>query len=77
MMRWRIFLTAISLGLASCGGNDRSAEERANTADLLDEATVNAILGADVPLEGLTPANALDANSVSENASAASANSAG
>ena len=71
-MRWCVFLAGISLGLASCGGNDPSAGQRANTADLLNEATVNAVLGADIPPEELAPANGLDANAVSGNASAAS-----
>lgn len=73
-MRWRILLAATSLGLASCGGNDRSAEERVHNADLLNEATVNAILGADIPPEALAPANGLDANAVTENTSVAGAN---
>ena len=67
-MRWRSLLVAVSAVLASCGGKDRSAEEQANNADLLDEATVNAILGANLPPEEVEPLNALEANAASDNA---------
>lgn len=75
-MRWRIFLTAASLGLASCGGNDRLAEERVNNADLLNEATVNAILGANIPPEQLAPSNGVDANAAGDDSSAGGGNQA-
>ena len=67
-MRWQVLLAAISVGLAGCGGNDRSAEEVAAEANLLDPATVNAILGADLPPEGLSPANDIDANAAENGA---------
>lgn len=70
-MRRRFLFLAMSGCLASCGGNNRSAEELANNADLLDEATVNAILGADLPPEELGTVNELDANEVSANAAEA------
>ena len=50
-MRRLAFSCLMMLALAGCGGS--AAEERAAAADanLLDEDTVNALLGADVPPE--------------------------
>jgi hypothetical protein len=70
-MRWPVLLlAAVGVTLASCNGTGRSAEEAAAEANLLDPATVNAILGANIPSEELAPGNDLDANAVAENGSA-------
>ena len=68
-MRWRILFIAMGIGLAGCDGSGRSAEEAAAEANLLDPATVNAILGADIPPEEPAPGNDLEANSAAGNGS--------
>jgi hypothetical protein len=45
----------MTCGLASCGGNESSAETEATNATLLNQATVDAILGSDMPQEEQTP----------------------
>jgi hypothetical protein len=75
-MRWRIILVAASLGLAGCGDKARSEESAAQNADLLDPATVNAILGADIAPDEPDPANSTDENAASDNVAASAANEA-
>ena len=74
-MRRLAFSCLIMLALGGCGGS--AAEERAAAADanLLDEDTVNSLLGADIPPEaypGATPAaeNELNAAANSDAATA-------
>lgn len=69
-MRWRVLFAAVGLGLAGCNDSGRSADEVAAEANLLDPATVNAILGANIPPEELAPGNDLEANAVADNAAA-------
>ena len=73
-MRWHVLLVAAGLGLVGCGDDAPSEQSEAANAELLDPATVDAILGADIPPEEFEPANAADENAVADNASAADAN---
>ncbi len=76
-MRWPVLLTVACLGVASCGGSKRAEESQAAAnADLFDAATVNAILGADIPPEELLPANGADENAADENAAEPAGNTA-
>ena len=73
-MRRRIFLVAMVAGvLASCGDDRGSAESEATNATLLDDATVNALLGTNLPPEQPVPGNDTG-NEVVENEADAPAN---
>jgi hypothetical protein len=62
-MRWPLPLTALSLALASCGGDERSSEDAAANADLFSPETVDALLGAEMPTEETAPTNDVSDNS--------------
>jgi len=68
-MRWLTLIALAGVGLAGCGSRQDSPVGNAEEASLLDEATVNAILGANIPPEDLPHANVTADNAVSENVS--------
>ena len=73
-MRRQVLLIMVACGLAGCGGNESSAESEATNATLLNEATVNALLGSDIPVEELpTTGNAIQ-NALLDNETDAPAN---
>lgn len=75
-MRRQVLLVLVAFGLASCGGNRSSAESEATNATLLNDATVDALLGSNLPPEELPAANNAAENALLENGTDVPANEA-
>ena len=73
-MRRQVLLVVVACGLAACGRNESSAESEATNSALLNEATVDALLGSSVAPEKLPSAGNESEKALLENEAGAPEN---